>query len=180
VYIATSIDGFISRPDGSIDWLDAANARIPAGEDCGYAAFMATVDRLVMGRNTFDLVAGFPAWPYAGLPVHVLTSRPLSVPPALAAHKITSSDEEPLALLARLHAENVRHVYVDGGVTIQRFLRAGAVDSLIITRIPVLLGAGRPLFGPLARDVALAHRGTRAFDFGLVQDRYEVVHHGDG
>lgn len=170
VFIATSLDGFIARTDGRIDWLEAANLRVPAGEDCGYQAFMATVDGLVMGRNTFDTVAAFGDWPYGELPVTVLSRRPL---PDDAPASVSCSDEPPQQLLARLAAAGHRHLYIDGGVTIQRFLAAGLIDRLTVTTIPVLLGSGRPLFGPLPDDLAWRLAGSRHYPFGFVQNCYE-------
>jgi dihydrofolate reductase len=152
VYIATSLDGYIARPDGAIDWLLQAQATAPAGEDFGYAAFMAGVDALVMGRRTFDTVRGFDPWPYAGKPVHVMTrQRGLALPPTLQA-QVRLRHEAPAALLAVLAAEGVRRVYLDGGELIQAFLREGLVDRLTVTTVPVLIGQGRPLWGALAAD----------------------------
>ena len=175
VFIATSLDGFIARDDGSIDWLSEANRAVPLGEDCGYGAFMADVDVLVMGRNTFDQVLGFESWPYGAMPVVVLSHRdilvPLHLPPV-----VTASRETPAELVAGLTARGAGKVYVDGGLTIQSFLAAGLIDDVTITTIPVLLGAGKRLFGPLPSAVRLVHEGTRTFDFGFVQSRYRVIH----
>lgn len=173
VFIATSLDGYISRPDGAIDWLETANTTVPPGEDCGYAAFMDSVDALVMGRNTFDLVLGFPEWPYGDKPVIVLTNRPLQLPAALPP-TVSISNETPAALTARLAREGVRRIYVDGGITIQRFLAAGLIDDLTVTSIPVLLGSGRRLFGALEADVPLELVASRAYPFGFVQSTYRV------
>ncbi len=174
VFVATSLDGFIAREDGSFDWIDKAGAGAPADEDFGYAAFFASVDALVMGRNTFEQVLTFDKWPYGDKPLIVLTSRPLSIPTHLA-KTVTSSSEAPAELLNRLSAQGVQHVYVDGGVTIQRFLTAGLIDDLTITLIPVLLGAGKRLFGPLDHDLSLTHIEARTFDCGFVQVRYKVA-----
>lgn len=171
VFIATSLDGFIARPDGCIDWLLQANTLMPAGEDCGIQAFMDSVDVLVMGRKSFEQALDFDPWPYAGKPVVVLSHHGVEVPPALR-DSVSVSAEAPADLLARLSAAGARKLYIDGGQTIQGFLRAGLIDELIITVIPVLLGAGRPLFGPLDADVALTHVETRAYPFGFVQSRY--------
>jgi dihydrofolate reductase len=174
VFIATSLDGFISRTDGRIDWLDDANTRVPASEDCGYAQFMASVDALVMGRHTFELAQSFGEWPYGSTSVVVLSSRMRALPPALPA-SVSLCDETPATLVARLSGQGMRHLYIDGGVTIRRFIAAGLIDEITITRIPVLIGAGRTLFGPLTADVRLEHLSTRAFDFGFVQSKYRVV-----
>ncbi|MDX2191823.1 MAG: dihydrofolate reductase family protein [Gemmatimonadales bacterium] len=178
VFIATSLDGFIARPDGALDWLPAPGGDGPA-DDHGYAAFMAGIDVVLMGRATFETVLGFglPEWPYR-VPVVVLATRPPAVPAALA-DRVRHDGGDPGAVLARLAERGLCHAYLDGGVTIQRFLAAGCVDTLILTRVPVLLGAGRPLFGPLPADVTLVHEGTTAFANGLVQSRY-AVRHGAG
>lgn len=174
VFIATSLDGFIARPDGSIDWLERANKLVPQGEDFGYHDFLRGVDCLVMGVNSFELVMSFPEWPYGSTPVHVLSSRMKQLPSSLP-DTVTLSNEEPRQVVERLSAAGAQQLYVDGGVTIQRFLRQGLVDEMTITRIPVLLGTGRPLFGALDRDIELEHVSTRAYPFGFVQSTYRVA-----
>ena len=129
VFIATSLDGFISRMDGSIDWLDEANTRVPKGEDCGYAHFMSTVDALVMGRHTIDLAKSFGEWPYGQTPVFVLSSHMTSLPVGIP-KSVHLSSEAPAELVARLSAQGIKHLYIDGGVTIQRFLAAALIDEI--------------------------------------------------
>ena len=177
VFIATSLDGFISREDGGIDWLEEANAGVPEGEDCGYGEFMSTVDALVMGRHTFEMARSFAEWPYGKTPVFVLSSSMRSLR-AGTPKTVSLSDEAPSALVARLSARGMKHLYVDGGVTIQRFLAEGLIDEVTITWIPVLIGFGRRLFGPTAPDVHLEQLSTRAYDFGFVQSRYRVLKGG--
>jgi dihydrofolate reductase len=174
VYIATSLDGYIARKDGDLDWLNAANAIIPEGEDCGYRAFMDTVDVLIMGRKTYEQVLSFGEWPYGKTPVVVLSRNPINFPDQLP-NTISHSSETPMALRDRLTAEGAKHLYVDGGVTIQRFLAEGLIDEITITIVPVILGDGIPLFGPLAADVPLKCIATRSFEFGFVQVQYAVV-----
>jgi dihydrofolate reductase len=174
VFIATSIDGFIARTDGSIDWLNEANARVPAGEDCGYSEFMNSVDTLVMGRNTFELVLGFDKWPYGDKPVVALSSKPLEMPESLPP-TVSVSSETPRQLAVRLESARAKRLYIDGGVTIQRFLAAGLIEDITITVIPILLGEGRPLFGPLESDIRLDLVSTKAYDFGFVQSKYHVI-----
>ena len=176
VFIATSLDGFIARPDGSIDWLNDANAVVPSGEDCGYNEFMSSVDVLVMGRNTFELALTFDAWPYEDKRVVVLSSKPLTIPVRLP-NTVSASSESPDILVGRLSAEGAQRLYVDGGITIQRFLAAGLIDDITITLIPVILGQGRPLFGQTENDIALVHVATKTFEFGFVQIKYRVAHH---
>jgi dihydrofolate reductase len=169
VFIATSVDGFIARPNGNLDWLPAGG-----GEEHGYDEFIATVDALVIGRGTFETVLTFDSWPYGSKRVIVLSTRPLDLSAARGG-VVEQMSGPPEAIAARLDAEGVRHAYVDGGVTIQRFLRARLIQRLIITRVPVLIGEGIPLFGPLDSDVRLQHVATRTFPSGLVQSEYTVV-----
>ena len=172
-FVATSLDGFIARPDGSIDWLDDVQALIPEGEDCGYLGFISTIDGLVMGRHTFERALAFEEWPYGQLPVYVMSHAPVGVPARLVGtvHSFQGTAE---ALVSRLGRENFRHLYVDGGQTIQGFLRAGLLDDITITVVPLLLGAGRPLFGPLAQDMELTLMHSQAYEFGFVQSTYRI------
>ncbi|MDF2630041.1 MAG: riboflavin biosynthesis protein RibD protein [Symbiobacteriaceae bacterium] len=171
VFIATSLDGFIARPDGAIDWLPAGDG---SGEDYGYQEFMDSVDTLVMGRNTYEMARSFGAWPYAGKPVVVLSTRPVAIPAEIA-DSVEAMSAPPDEVVRRLAARGARHLYIDGGKTIQGFLAAGLVSQMIITRVPVLLGSGLPLFGPLPQDVHLRHTETRSYADGLVQSRYAVA-----
>ena len=173
VFIATSLDGFISRQDGSIDWLEQANRLVPPGEDCGYAAFMNSVDALVMGRATFETVLRMSPWPYGDKPVYVL-SRTLSALPPGAPPSVRLVCGEPASVVSLAEAHGCRSLYVDGGLTIQAFLADGLIHELIITSVPVLLGAGRPLFGPLPGDIKLRLLRSRAYPFGFVQNHYTV------
>ena len=167
VFIGTSLDGFIARANGDLDFLPPGG-----GEPHGYDEFMATVDALVIGRKTFETVLTFDNWPYGGKPVFVLSSRPLpAAPPEAVLERMSGA---PAEIVSQLAARGIGHIYVDGGITIQRFLQAGLVQRLIITRVPVLIGAGIPLFGAVPRDMILRHVGTRAYASGLVQSEYVV------
>ncbi|RRR67038.1 MAG: dihydrofolate reductase [Candidatus Viridilinea halotolerans] len=168
IYLATSLDGFIARADGAIDWLPSGD---DTGEDYGYQAFFASVDLLVMGRTTYDLVQSFGAWPYGDKPVVVLSQRPLTIPAELA-ERVTVMAGAPQELAERLAARGFRHAYIDGGQTIQRFLAAGLIQRMILTRVPVLLGQGIPLFGPLPAERWWQHVATRSYANGLVQSEY--------
>ena len=169
VFIATSLDGFIARQDGALDWLP-----VDGGEPHGYSEFMATVDAIVIGRKTFETVLTFDAWPYGKKQVVVLTSRPSElVPPEGAVCDVMAGT--PHEIVARLAERGMKHLYIDGGVPVQGFLEAGLIQRLIITRIPVLLGSGIPLFGSLSRDVRLEHVATRTYPSGLVQSEYVIV-----
>ncbi|MCE1183996.1 dihydrofolate reductase family protein [Zoogloea sp.] len=171
VFVATSLDGYIARPDGGVEWLDVPPPS--PTEDYGFQGFFETVDTLVMGRHTFEKVLSFDPWPYARKPVIVLSRRVVEIPAHLQ-HCVTASSENPAELASRLWVEGRRHLYVDGGITIQGFLAAGLVDELTITRIPILLGGGVPLFGALLQDVPLTLQFSRSFANGLVQTRYRV------
>ncbi|HEY0529960.1 MAG TPA: dihydrofolate reductase family protein [Gemmatimonadaceae bacterium] len=167
VFIGTSLDGFIARSDGTFDFLSAGG-----DEAHGYEEFMASVDALVIGRNTFETALAFDQWPYEK-PVFVLSNRSLpAVPPGAIVERLSG---EPADIVAELSGRGIGHIYVDGGLTIQRFLEAGLIQRLIITRVPVLIGSGIPLFGPLTRDVKLTHVGTRQYSSGLVQSEYLVA-----
>jgi dihydrofolate reductase len=168
VFIGTSLDGFIARSNGDLDFLPA-----DGGEPHGYEEFMAGVDALVIGRKTYETVLSFDKWPYADKPVFVLSSSALRPAPAGAVVERMFGD--PADIVSRLAARGIGHVYVDGGVTIQRFLRAGLIQRLVITRVPVLIGSGIPLFGELTHDIGLTHVATRQFASGLVQSEYLVT-----
>jgi len=174
VFIAASLDGYIARSDGSIDWLEAANATVPQGEDCGYAAFMSSVDVLVMGRGTFETVLSFPAWPYGDKPAWVvsrtLTSLPATLPP-----QVRLMNDAPCEIVSIAGQCGYQRLYVDGGQLIQAFLRDGLITDLTVTTIPVLLGAGRSLFGTLSRDVTLKLVASKSYPFGFVQSTYQVA-----
>lgn len=171
VYIATSLDGFIARRDGKIDWLPSGEG--PSGEDYGYKKFIASVDALVMGRKTFKTALSFGEWPYGKKPVIVLSRRRRLIPKRLP-RSVESMSCTPSRLMKILAERKMKHLYIDGGKTIQGFLNAGLIKQLIITRIPVLIGSGIPLFGPLQHDVKLQHIRTKAYSNGLVQSTYEV------
>ena len=162
VFVGASVDGFIARPNGELDFLPPGG-----GEPHGYDEFMATVDALVIGRKTFETVLALGAWPYGEKPVIVLSSRPLA--PAPFGAVVERMSGAPADIVSQLAARGIPHIYVDGGVTIQRFLQAGLIQRLIITRVPVLIGEGVPLFGALPRDVRLQHVATRHYASGLVQ-----------
>jgi dihydrofolate reductase len=168
VFVGTSLDGFIARANGDFDFLPPGG-----GEPHGYDEFMATVDALVIGRKTFETVLALDAWPYGDKPVIVLSTRPLA--PAPRGTVVERMSGAPADLVSQLAARGIGHIYVDGGITIQRFLRDGLIQRLIITRVPVLIGSGIPLFGALERDIVLRHVATRQYASGLVQSEYVVA-----
>jgi dihydrofolate reductase len=172
IYIATSLDGFIARQDGSIDWLN--NIPNPSGEDYGYQDFIDSIDVIVMGRNTFEMALTFEAWSYTHKRVVVLSTHAIKIPDRLPKN-VAVQNVSPLTLIESLSKEGTTHLYVDGGNTIQRFLAAGLIDELTITRIPILLGDGLPLFGSIEQDIQLQHLETKVFANGLVQSIYRVL-----
>lgn len=173
VFIATSLDGYIADAGGGIGWLEDFNRSVPAGTDCGYGEFFAEIDGLVMGRNTYETVRGFGAWPYGQTPVFVLTHRALDAPRDPSA-RVEPSAVSPASLIERLGEAGFRHLYIDGGDVIRQFLAAGLIDTLIISRVPILLGGGRPLFGARETPLTLALEWSREFPGGLVQQCYCV------
>ena len=173
VFIAASLDGFIARENGDIDWLTRFEGG-GTGEDYGFKAFLDTVDVLVMGRHTFEKVVMFHPWPYGIKPVVVLGTSSVQIPEPLS-HVVTWKSGNPTDIVRELSEQGAKHLYIDGGKTIQGFLNAGLIQRMTITRIPVLLGRGIPLFGPTNRDVTLRCMDTRQYTNGLVQSTYEVI-----
>jgi dihydrofolate reductase len=170
VFVGTSVDGFIARANDELDFLPEGG-----GEPHGYTEFIASVDAIVIGRKTFEKVLTLGPWPYGDKRVVVLSSLPIDTS-AVDGGVVEQMAGAPAAIVEELAATGVRHIYVDGGITIQRFLRAGLIQRLIITRVPVLIGDGIPLFGSLPHDVRLDHVETRHYPSGLVQSEYAVVH----
>jgi dihydrofolate reductase len=169
VFVGTSVDGFIARPNGELDFLPEGG-----GEPHGYDEFFTSVDALVIGRKTFETVLTFAAWPYGDKRVVVLSRHAVDVSAAKGG-VVEQMAGPPAQIVSQLAARAIHHLYVDGGITIQGFLRAGLVDRLIITRVPVLIGEGIPLFGSLPGDIRLHHVATRHYPSGLVQSEYQVA-----
>jgi len=172
VYIATSIDGYIARADHGLDWLE--NISPPAGddEDYGFKNFLASVDALVMGKNTYKIAAaaGADKWPYHGKRVIVLSSTLSSVN---AQSEIYTGGI--IHLIQKLYSEGIRHIYVDGGKTISQFLNEGLIDDITITIIPVLLGSGIPLIHHVLHESWYHLESVKNYTNGLVQLHYVTV-----
>lgn len=168
VFVGISIDGYMARRDGTFDFLPAGG-----GEPHGYDEFIATVDAIVMGRNTYEVVLPFDPWPYGTTPVFVLSSQPLRPAPAGAIVERVSGT--PIEILRRLEQRGFKHAYIDGGLTVQSFLRAGLIRRITATRVPVLIGSGISLFGETGRDIQLRHIATTSYVSGLVKSEYEVL-----
>jgi dihydrofolate reductase len=173
VFIATSLDGYIARKDGAIDWLVGSGGG-EGGEDFGYGEFISGIDTLVMGRNTYELALSFRQWPYAGKKVVVVSRRSPIIPERLA-DNVSLTSLAPPDLLLQLWEQGARHVYVDGGRTIQGFLSVGLIHEMTITRIPLLIGEGIPLFDNMGHDIKLQHIATKTYGNGFVQSRYRVM-----
>jgi dihydrofolate reductase len=168
VYIAVSLDGYIATPGGGLDWLDEIPN--PDGSDFGFADFMEGIDALVMGRNTFLKVLTFGFWPYEK-PVFVPSNAEIVIPKELK-EKVQRVKGTPVELVTRLGERGYKNLYVDGGLTIQGFLEADLIDELIITRVPVLLGDGIPLFGKLQKILHFKHKTTEVLNETLIKSHY--------
>lgn len=167
VFLASSLDGFIARTDGAIDWLASVER---AGEDYGAAAFYGSVDTIVMGRKTYDIASGFDPWPYAKMRCVVVTSDTTRA----SRHGETFYRGDLAALFERLAREGSERVYIDGGTIVAQALAAGLVDEITVSVIPMLLGEGVALSPNIGKDVHLVLVGHEAYESGLVQLRYRV------
>lgn len=170
-FLAHSLDAKIAGPNGELDWLDRLNERIPAGEDCGFAAFVGSMDALLMGRKTFEKVLEFGFWPYT-LPVFVLGQNfgNYKLPQA----EISLLNDGLQAALEQLASLGHRQIYVDGGTLISSCLGAGLMDELILTQVPILLGSGIDLFR-LGNAQELSLNWTKQWPFGYIQSSYKVL-----
>lgn len=168
-FCGVSLDGFLARPDGRIDWLDRF-----AGEEHGYAAFMESIDTLVIGRNTYafvlEMVRTGLGWPYAGKRCVVMTHRPID-----ARHGERAYAGEPGPLLAQLGVDGARHVYVDGGVVVRSFIAAALLDEMTVSFVPALIGEGIPLLGGVALETGLTLDRAVTYPNGVVQMRYRLA-----
>ena len=171
VFIAKSLDGFIAGKKGELDWLHAVPN--PDNVEMGFADLMNRIDGIVMGRNTFEIVCNLDGeWLYSK-PVFVLSSILSSIPEKFK-DKAEIVKGSPGEIVELLHNKGFHQLYIDGGLTIQSFLRSGLIDELVITTIPVLLGEGIPLFGELPHPIFLNHLKTVVYLNQLVQSHYEL------
>ncbi|GAB4181407.1 MAG: dihydrofolate reductase family protein [Calditrichia bacterium] len=173
VYIATSVDGFIAREDGDIEWLHRPEFSDADTLGLSYEKFISTVDMLVMGRNTFEKVLTFSKWPYNHVPVMVLSTGQVEIPELLVG-KVRVASGSPVDLVKMLEHEGKSHLYIDGGITIQRFLRAGLIHEIVLTVIPILLGKGIRLFGNETMEWPLELINLSQSRSGMVQMHYKV------
>ncbi|MCW8328935.1 dihydrofolate reductase family protein [Photobacterium sp. SDRW27] len=169
VYIATSLDGYIADKAGSIDWLHAIPN--PEGSDLGFGAFIDRIDALIMGRNTLDMVLSFDIdWPYSK-PVFVLSNTMTEVPEGYE-DKVFLVKGSLEKVIKQINDQGYQDLYIDGGITIQNFLKQDLIDEMIITTIPVLLGGGAPLFGDLASPLQFKHIKSEKLIDAIVQNQY--------
>lgn len=180
VYIATSVDGFIARKDGNVDWLHTAgNSKVDMGEhaDMGMVDYMASVDCLIMGRKCMEMISNMnltpEQWPYGNTRIIVL-SNTLKQAPKNMKDKVEMYSGDLNILVSQLEGEGHKHAYIDGGTTIQAFLNLQLINEMIITRTPVLLGEGIPLFGKTGKDIKLENAQAIAFANDFVQVKYSV------
>ena len=169
-YLGMSLDGFIAGPDDDLSWLETIPP--PSDSDMGFGALMDSIDALVMGRGTFDVVAGFDIpWPYTK-PVIVMSRSLTELPEKAIKTELTAL--EPAALVAELEGRGMSKLYIDGGSVVTSFLRAGLLDELIVTVLPVALGSGTSLFRELSQPQWFEQISTEAFDNGMVQTTYRT------
>lgn len=171
VYIAASIDGFIAKRDGGIDWLNEIPN--PDNSDFGFSEFLKNIDAMVIGRGTYETVLTFNKWPYSK-PVFVL-SRTLNSVPKNLSDKMEILKGKPDTIVKELNLRKFINLYIDGGKTIQGFLKQDLIDELIITRIPILLGEGIPLFAELTEEQKFNHVKTDVFNNALVRSYYKRI-----
>ncbi len=168
VFIATSLDGYIASRTGSVAWLD--DFPNPSNTDYGYHEFIRGIDAIVMGRHTFEKLCCLTEWPYSKK-VFVLSNELTEIDPVLVDRaELVNGDLKNL--INKLHQRGYHHLYVDGGQTIQRFLKRDLIDELIISTLPILLGEGIPLFKPQLKRIDFQHSSTEVFEGGVVKSHY--------
>lgn len=177
VFIATSADGYISRIDGDLEWLtdpppEQRHVLAYQGGDApaDYNAFTAGITHLVMGRGTYEKVLTFDSWPYDRFQVIVISTT--LNPGHDGTVRVVASIDDACMVLDK---ENATSVYVDGGQIVSKFLERGLIDELTITRAPVILGAGLPLFHSMPLETRLIHLGTSTTDSGMTSTRYRIA-----
>ena len=182
IYIATSADGYIATPDGSVDWLHTAgnlHADMSKTPDMGFNAFMASVDCMIMGRKCMDAIASFnltpEQWPYGDIKIYVL-SHSMKSPPKNLLGKVEMYSGDITTLVNQLKDNDYHHAYIDGGTTITAFLNLQLIEEMIITKAPIILGKGIPLFGEINNNIKLTHAKATAFPNDFIQVKYDVTY----
>lgn len=169
VFIATSLDGFIAGKNDELDWLST----FPEIDhiDTGFNEFTSQIDALLMGRNTFEVVAGFEGEWFYKKPVFVWSNSLTGIPEKLQGKAFLVKGGIP-EVLSEIHAKGFHDLYIDGGKTIQSFLKEDLIDEMIITTIPVLLGSGIPLFGELSKQLVFECINSTRFLDKVVQNQF--------
>lgn len=180
VFIATSVDGFIAKKDGSVDWLHTAgNPDVDMGSqaDMGMNAYISSVDCMIMGRKCMDVISSMnltpEQWPYGDIKIIVL-SNTIKEAPTNMKDKVEMYSGDLKALVSRLENDGYKHAYIDGGTTIQAFINLKLINEITITKTPVLLGEGKPLFGKTFKDIKLEKAHAVAFPNDFIQLKYKV------
>jgi dihydrofolate reductase len=179
VYIATSADGYIATPDGSVDWLHTAgNLEADMGsEDMGFQSFMDSVDCMIMGRKCMEMISSMnltsEQWVYGDVRIVVL-SNTVREPPENLRGKVEIYSGDIQDLIFELEGSGFKHAYIDGGSTITSFINLKLIDEMTITKAPVLLGEGIPLFGKINQSVKLENAKAAAFPNEFIQVKYSV------
>jgi len=168
IYIAATIDGFIADKNGGIDWLMEIPG--PDNNDYGFGEFMKKIDGIIMGRKTFEKALTFNEWIYSKK-VFVL-SNTLKTIPASFFDKAEIINGTLTSILSRLKAKGLNNLYIDGGITIQNFIKEDLIDEMIITRVSILLGGGIPLFGELNDLTKFKVISTQILNEFLVKTHY--------
>lgn len=167
VYIATSIDGYIARSDGSLDWLDQVGG---FDEDYGFKNLLDSIDAVILGRKTYEIASSVVDWPYKGKRTVILSNT----------LKTVRNDAELFRgditqLVSQLNSDGIKHAWIDGGATISQFLDLQMVDSMTLSIIPVILGNGIPLFNVIGKELPCSLVSSQSYPSGLVQIIYEIA-----
>jgi len=180
VYIATSADGYIATPEGGVDWLHTAgklDADMSASPDMGFNGFIASVDCMIMGRKCMEVISSFDLtpeqWPYGDTKIYVL-SRSIEVPPENLRGKVEMYSGDIPKLISQLEINGFKHAYIDGGATITSFINLQLINEMTISKAPVILGQGIPLFGKVDKSIKLVNSKSVSFPNDFVQIRYTV------
>jgi dihydrofolate reductase len=180
VFIATSVDGYIATEDGGVDWLHSAgNPDVDLGDeaDMGFADYMANIDCMIMGRKCMEKISSFnlspEQWPYGDIRIIVL-SNTIKEPPANLHGKVEIYSGEITTLISNLETSGLKHAYIDGGTTITSFINLELINELCLTRAPILLGSGRPLFGKMKKQIKLEKALAKTYPNDFIQVNYKV------
>ncbi len=180
IFIGTSADGYIATEDGSVAWLEQAgdvNANMGSEADMGFNSYIQSVDCMIMGRKCLDMLSSFNLtdkdWPYGNIRIYAM-SRSIKEAPKNIRDRVEMFNGEITDLVSQLEDEGFKHAYIDGGATITSFLNKKLLNELHITRAPILLGSGKPLFGKLDNSIKLINAKAKTYPNGFVQQSYNV------